>query len=61
MDGIFVGATRSVDMRNMMFLSLIIYALSAYILLTYTGFTVFGYTLISYAARGISLPRNIQD
>ena len=56
MDGIFVGATRSVDMRNMMFLSLIIYALSAYILINLYGFYgLWVALLVSYAARGISL------
>ena len=56
MDGIFVGATRSIDMRNMMFLSLIIYVVSAYIFIDLYGFYgLWLALLVSYAARGISL------
>ena len=56
MDGIFVGATRSIDMRNMMFLSLIIYVVSAYVLIDFYGFYgLWIALLVSYAARGISL------
>ena len=56
MDGIFVGATRSIDMRNMMFLSLIIYVVSAYLLIDLYGFYgLWLALLVSYAARGISL------
>ena len=56
MDGIFVGATRSIDMRNMMFLSLIIYVVSAYVLIDLYGFYgLWIALLVSYAARGISL------
>ena len=56
MDGIFVGATRAIDMRNMMFLSLIIYAVSAYLLIDLYGFYgLWLALLVSYAARGISL------
>ena len=56
MDGIFVGATRSIDMRNMMFLSLIIYVVSAYVLIDLYGFYgLWVALLVSYAARGISL------
>ena len=56
MDGIFVGATRSIDMRNMMFLSLIIYVVSAYVFMDLYGFYgLWIALLVSYAARGISL------
>ena len=56
MDGIFVGATRSIDMRNMMFLSLIIYVVSAYVFIGLYGFYgLWIALLVSYAARGISL------
>ena len=56
MDGIFVGATRSIDMRNMMFLSLIIYVVSAYVFIDLYGFYgLWLALLVSYAARGISL------
>ena len=56
MDGIFVGATRSIDMRNMMFLSLIIYVVSAYVLIDlYEFYGLWLALLVSYAARGISL------
>ena len=56
MDGIFIGATRSIDMRNMMFLSLIIYVVSAYVFMDLYGFYgLWIALLVSYAARGISL------
>ena len=56
MDGIFVGATRAIDMRNMMFLSLIIYVVSAYVFIDLYGFYgLWLALLVSYAARGISL------
>ena len=56
MDGIFVGATRSVDMRNMMFLSLIIYALAAYVLVGLYGFYgLWVALLVSFIVRGLSL------
>ena len=56
MDGIFVGATRSIDMRNMMFLSLIIYVVSAYVFIGLYGFYgLWIALLVSYSARGISL------
>ena len=56
MDGIFVGATRSIDMRNMMFLSLIIYVVSAYVFIDLYGFYgLWLALLVSYAARGLSL------
>ena len=56
MDGIFIGATRSIDMRNTMFLSLIIYVVCAYVFMVLYGFYgLWIALLVSYAARGISL------
>ena len=56
LDGIFIGATRSRDMRNMMLLSLLIYAASLLILLPLFGnHGLWLALLVSYAARGATL------
>ncbi|WP_227267506.1 MATE family efflux transporter [Roseobacter weihaiensis] len=56
MDGIFIGATRSKDMRNMMALSFAIYWAAIFILLPVLGnHGLWLALLISFAARGITL------
>lgn len=56
MDGVFIGATRSADMRNMMILSTLIYLVAVLILLPlYGNHGLWGALLISYGARGLSL------
>ena len=55
-DGIFVGATRSKDMRNMMVISAQIYAVSVVILVPWLGnHGLWLALLISFAARGLTL------
>ncbi|WP_158968702.1 MATE family efflux transporter [Chachezhania sediminis] len=55
-DGIFIGATRTRDMRNMMVISLAIYAISAAILVPLMGaHGLWISLLISFVARGITL------
>lgn len=56
LDGIFIGATRGRDMRNMMFVSFIIYVLALIILLPLIGnHGLWLALLISFVARGITL------
>ncbi|WP_424941908.1 MATE family efflux transporter [Aliiroseovarius crassostreae] len=56
LDGIFIGATRSGEMRNMMALSALIYALSLAILLPLLGnHGLWLALLISFVARGATL------
>ncbi|MGX9357107.1 MATE family efflux transporter [Roseobacteraceae bacterium S113] len=55
MDGIFIGATRSADMRNMMALSAGVYALAVWALLPYGNHGLWLALHISFAARGLSL------
>ena len=56
LDGIFIGATRSRDMRNMMLLSLLVYAASLLVLLPLFGnHGLWLALLVSYAARGVTL------
>lgn len=56
LDGIFIGATRAGDMRNMMIISAIIYAASAVVLVPIWGnHGLWVALLISFAARGITL------
>lgn len=56
LDGIFIGATRGRDMRNMMALSFVIYVLALLVLLPIFGnHGLWGALLISFAARGITL------
>ncbi|MEL6799575.1 MAG: MATE family efflux transporter [Pseudomonadota bacterium] len=55
-DGIFIGATRTRDMRNMMALSAVIYALALVVLIPPFGnHGLWLALLISFAARGITL------
>lgn len=56
LDGIFIGATRSRDMRNMMVLSFAIYAAAALALVPVFGaHGLWGALLVSFAARGLTL------
>ena len=56
LDGIFVGATRSGDMRNMMVVSFVIYAAAVWLLMPgYGNHGLWAALLISFVARGISL------
>lgn len=56
LDGIFIGATRSRDMRNMMTVSFVIFAVSAAILVPLFGnHGLWMSMLISFIARGVTL------
>ena len=56
LDGIFIGATRSRDMRNMMALSFVIYWVSIFILMPWLGnHGLWMAVLISFIARGVTL------
>jgi MATE family multidrug resistance protein len=56
LDGIFIGATRSRDMRDMMFLSFVIYVASVAALVPMFGnHGLWGALLISFVARGATL------
>ena len=55
-DGIFIGATRSADMRNMMIISALIYAAAAALLIPAFGnHGLWIAFLISFVVRGITL------
>lgn len=55
-DGIFIGATRSRDMRNMMIVSALVYAVACAILIPPFGnHGLWMSLLISYAVRGVTL------
>ncbi|SHG92082.1 MATE family efflux transporter [Marivita hallyeonensis] len=55
-DGIFVGATRTADMRNMMVVSAVIYGLAAWVLVpVYGNHGLWAALLISFVARGATL------
>jgi MATE family multidrug resistance protein len=56
LDGIFIGATRSIEMRNSMILSLIVFILSVIILEFYYGYQGLWIALIIFMAmRGVTL------
>jgi MATE family multidrug resistance protein len=56
LDGIFIGATRGPDLRNMMILSLVIYLISVAVLMPILGnHGLWLALLISFAARGVTL------
>jgi MATE family multidrug resistance protein len=56
LDGIFIGATRTRDMRNMMALSLVIYALAALALIPVLGnHGLWIALLVSFVARAVTL------
>ena len=54
-DGIFIGATRSRDMRNMMMLSFVLYFAAVYVLLPYGNHGLWAALMIFFGARGITL------
>jgi MATE family multidrug resistance protein len=56
LDGIFVGATRSRDMRNMMFLSLLTYGFAVIAIVPVMGsYGLWIALLMSFVARGVTL------
>ncbi|KUF11254.1 MATE family efflux transporter [Pseudoponticoccus marisrubri] len=56
LDGIFIGATRTGDMRNMMLVSALIYAAAVLLLVTPFGnHGLWAALLISFVARGVTL------
>lgn len=56
LDGIFIGAARGRDMRNMMILSAVVYVVAAAVLIPALGnHGVWAALLISFAARGVTL------
>ncbi len=56
LDGIFIGATQSRDMRNMMFVSLLVYIGAVFVLLPIWGnHGLWAALLISFVARGVTL------
>jgi len=56
LDGIFIGATRTKDMRNMMAVSLAIYVAALMLLVpSFGNHGLWGAMLISFVARGITL------
>ena len=56
LDGIFVGATRSRDMRNMMFLSLLTYGFAVIAIVPVMGsYGLWIALLVSFVARGVTL------
>jgi MATE family multidrug resistance protein len=56
LDGIFIGATRTRDMRNMMALSLLTYAITAALLIPQFGnHGLWLALLISFIARAVTL------
>ncbi|MAM60712.1 MATE family efflux transporter [Maritimibacter sp. UBA3975] len=56
LDGIFIGATRTADMRNMMLVSLAVYLVALAALVPWIGnHGLWAAYIISYAARGVTL------
>ncbi|TYB82365.1 MATE family efflux transporter [Maritimibacter fusiformis] len=56
LDGIFIGATRTADMRNMMMVSALVYVAALYALLpTFGNHGLWAALLISFASRGVTL------
>lgn len=56
LDGVFVGATRTHDMRNMMVISFVIYCLVAFALVpSYGNYGLWIALLTSFVARGVTL------
>ncbi|WP_317057328.1 MATE family efflux transporter [Roseovarius rhodophyticola] len=56
LDGIFIGATRAQDMRNMMAVSLVVYVIAALLLVPdYGNHGLWIALLISFVARGLTL------
>ena len=56
LDGVFIGATRSRDMRNMMFVSFVVYGVAVLSLLPVLGsHGLWVALLVSFVARGLTL------
>ncbi len=55
MDGVFIGATRTRDMRNMMLISFSIYLLAVYAFSPWGNHGLWAALMIFFAARGITL------
>ena len=56
LDGIFIGATRSRDMRNMMILSAAVYVAAIMVLVpSFGNHGLWAALLISFVARGVTL------
>ena len=56
LDGVFIGATRTADMRNMMFVSLCAYFLAIWLLLDRFGnHGLWAALLIMFVVRGVTL------
>ena len=56
LDGVFIGATRTRDMRNMMVLSLVVYLVAVTLLIPLWGnHGLWAALIISYIARGVTL------
>ena len=56
LDGIFIGATRTADMRNMMVLSALAYGVAAWVLVpSYGNHGLWMALLVSFVARGVTL------
>ena len=56
LDGIFIGATKTKDMRNMMFITLIFYVIAVLLLVPYFQNTgLWSALLISFIVRGVTL------
>ena len=55
-DGVFIGATRTRDMRNMMIISALVYALAVWALMpVYGNHGLWAALMISFIARGVTL------
>jgi MATE family multidrug resistance protein len=56
LDGIFIGATRSRDMRNMMFVSFVVYVVAVWLLLEPFGnHGLWAALNVFFVARGVTL------
>ena len=56
LDGVFIGATRTRDMRNMMLVSALVYAVSVAVLVPLMGnHGLWAALLVSFVARGVTL------
>ena len=56
LDGVFIGATRTADMRNMMALSFAAYVASAIVLVPAFGnHGLWAALMVSFASRGVTL------
>jgi MATE family multidrug resistance protein len=56
LDGIFIGATRGADMRNMMVISTVIYFVAVWVLApSFGNHGLWGALILSFVARGVTL------